>query len=172
MNQISHINDYTVFAGTFSQVYVNASLLSFFKINVLIIRESISLRSYFEGQSDVVVNNIVKMDAKHNFTVLEDPENVFSCQAVDAIATTGEMLFILCSAQNSLYSWDPMNFFQFVYAAQNVTPSTMAVDAHGNLFALSIPSFKSTDLIFFNASDSYSGWYHIHKQSHSFLKID
>ena len=102
------------------------------------------------------------MDQNNNFTMLEDPNNVFQCkEQVTALKTSndGSTLFIYCDLQY-LYKWDAQNYFQLLTEDQSL--AAIAVDSQNNLFAgayytVLIDKVPNCLYTFFNASNNYAG---------------
>ena len=126
-------------------------------------RQGISLQN-FPSASSSVVPGIVKMDANKNYSLLDDPQNVFpSPQYVRNVmgSPDGNTLFILTST-GDVYSWDTLNYYQLVYSNSSLQ-SPLLVDSSNNVYLLGANiTFthqqgytNSYFLIFLNASESY-----------------
>ena len=118
----------------------------------------------FPSASSSVVPGIVKMDANKNYSLLDDPQNVFpSPQYVRNVmgSPDGNTLFILTST-GDVYSWDTLNYYQLVYSNSSLQ-SPLLVDSSNNVYLLGANITytrqegytNSYFLIFLNASESY-----------------
>ena len=122
------------------------------------------MQSYLAGQQQTYVPHLVRVDSDNNYSLLENPNNVYYCPIGPKIVATndGSTLFVYCGV--NLYSWDEVNYFQHMFLIDNITSSALQIDAQNNLFALNVtyldPNGKrkiDIDLVFFNATAGYSG---------------
>jgi len=151
---IASVNNDVVFAGTFSTV------------------ESISAEDFDNDDADTVVPNIVKMNSDKEYSLLNDPDNIFPNNRSDSIqglvgSADGETIYIL-SINRGIYSWDNDNYYQLLVEATNITHNTLAVDEDNNLYGIVKTSSGNSGgsgttytyyLAVFNASTGYSGNY-------------
>ena len=121
------------------------------------------MQSYLAGQQQTYVPHLVRVDSDNNYSLLEDPNDVYHCPIGGRILATndGSTLFIYCA--DNLYSWDEVNYFQHMFFIDNIT-SSLQIDAQNNLFALNVtyldPNGKrkiDIDFAFFNATTGCSG---------------
>ena len=108
--------------------------------------------------------NIVKMDANNNYSLLDDPNNIFESDVIVNIMINtqdGKTLFIYCQIPGALYSWDETNYFTLLHQMSNLT-GNFAVDSQNNLYSpiSGIQIIKGDpfcSFALFNASNEYSG---------------
>ena len=135
--------------------------------------ESISAEDFDNDDADTVVPNIVKMNNNKEYSLLNDPDNVFPNERSDSIqgltnSKDGETLYIH-SINRGIYSWDNDNYYQLLVPITNMTHNSLAVDENNNLYGIVRSSTGNSGtsgntytyfLAVFNATTSYSGSYY------------